>query len=112
MLDVAPFVVGMCAFALVHIVYLAAFLGGDRESRGWRLLPFLAWGAAVFPLLAPRLHALAVPVAVYAGLLLAMMWRAASLAGSVAGGAYAAAGAILSLYWAGQLLIAASAVRR
>jgi uncharacterized membrane protein YhhN len=124
------FLAGMGAFALAHVAYLAGFLRRSREPGLLGLIPFVAWGALLMGRLWPQLGALRLPVAVYAALLLAMMWRA--LVASRAVGRWdAAAGALLfglsdslialdrfgppfpgarwlvmATYWAGQLGIA------
>lgn len=123
----------MTAFALAHGAYIAAFLERSSAPRLISLVPFLLWGAVLWPRLRPGLGALWMPVALYAGLLLAMMWRA--LAASLASARWeAASGALLfglsdslialdrfaaeipgvrwpvmATYWAGQYLIARSA---
>lgn len=126
------FLGGMAAFALAHGAYVAAFLARSRSLRLPALVPFLAWGALLMLRLWPGLGALWVPVSLYAGLLIVMMWRA--LAASLAAARWdAAAGAVLfglsdslialdrfdapirdgrwlvmATYWAGQYLIARS----
>lgn len=131
------FVPGLCAFLLAHCAYLAAFLGETRAPRLLRGLPFLAYGLALYALLARGLGALAAPVGVYAAALSAMQWRAAACLGSGMRGATAerlgfggallfalsdsligldrfhaplpgARYAIIALYWAGQTGLAFS----
>ncbi len=131
------FLPGLCAFLLAHCAYLAAFLGETRAPRLLRGLPFLAYGVALYALLARGLGALAAPVGVYAAALSAMQWRAAACLGSGARGATAerlgfggallfalsdsligldrfhaplpgARYAIIALYWAGQVGLALS----
>jgi alkenylglycerophosphocholine/alkenylglycerophosphoethanolamine hydrolase len=135
----ARFVFGMAAFAMAHAFYITAFAG---RAQGLHLLlacPFAIWGLSLFARLRPGLGAMTLPVAVYATLLMAMAWRAASCVvarGLATRGEWAAAlGAVLfalsdsliavdrfdgplpapvrlavmPLYWLGQLGIAWSA---
>ncbi len=126
------FLAGMIAFALAHAAYVLGFLARSREPRLLALVPFAAWGVAMFAAIQPGLGPLVVPVALYALLLTAMMWRASAV--SLASGAWTVAigaalfgasdtlialvrfrgeipGAswlIMTLYWVGQFGIAAS----
>jgi uncharacterized membrane protein YhhN len=94
------FLVGLLAFLLAHLFYIAAFLGRSRAPRGGLLLPFLAWTAAALAYLWPGLGPMRGPVAGYVAVITAMMWRAAAVGGSAA------------FYWAGQTGIALSALSR
>ena len=131
------FLGGLGLFLLAHVVYLAAFLADERAPRLLRALPFAAYGVAMYRTLAPGLGAMAAPVTAYASAISSMMWRAAArvrtgeragwiaLAGALSFGLSdtllaldrfhhpipAAAWAVMLTYWAGQLGIAASAVR-
>ncbi len=134
------FLLGLLAFLLAHLAYLAAFLGVERRPRLGRALPFAALACTVYPLLLPGLRGLALPVAAYTIAIGAMMWRAAArvegppcfdaawlaFAGALVFGASdtllaldrfrgpvaGASAAVLPLYWLGQLGLAASALRR
>jgi uncharacterized membrane protein YhhN len=127
------FLAGLGTFLAAHVAYVAAFLArSDEPALPW-ILPFALWGAAAAARLWPGLGPMRVPVLVYAAAICAMMWRAAATLG-LPGGSAALAGAVLfagsdtllaldrfqrpirgarhaimALYWAGQLLIAASA---
>jgi uncharacterized membrane protein YhhN len=122
------FLAGMLAFAAAHAAYIGGFLAVSKAPRFGLLLPFGVWGAGLFAFIHPGLGAMAAPVAVYALLLAAMMWRA-----TASGARTAALGAVLfglsdsllaidrfhapvpgarwlimALYWAGQWGIARS----
>jgi uncharacterized membrane protein YhhN len=130
------FLGGLGLFLAAHLLYIGAFIGDARRARPLLAVPFAAYAAAMHRFLAPGLGALALPVAAYALVIAAMMWRAAARvrAGERAGwiallGALcfglsdtllalhrfhapiAFPSAIILTYWAGQLGIAASAVR-
>ncbi|HEY3269530.1 MAG TPA: lysoplasmalogenase [Armatimonadota bacterium] len=125
------FVPGVLAFLTAHVFYIAAFVGMERRLRPLHALPFAAWAAAAYTAVHMNLGAMAAPVAVYIGVICAMMWRAAAqadrgrwawlgLAGALMFGAsdtlialarwtpgFAASGLlIMALYWGGQALIA------
>ena len=139
LLDLGPFLPGLAAFLLVHVLYILAFVSGERRPALARALPFAAWGLGTFSLLRPGLGTLALPVGVYVVVITIMMWRAAvrvgsprtpglaawlGLAGAIAFGAGDTLIAItrflqpiegvrvpiMLLYWLGQWGIAASAV--
>jgi uncharacterized membrane protein YhhN len=77
----ARFVLGMAAFAMAHACYITAFVG---RAPGVHLLlacPFAIWGLGLFARLRPGLGPMTLPVGVYAVLLMAMAWRAASCIG-------------------------------
>lgn len=61
------FLLGMGAFGLAHVAYLALYLGPLRTRRvpWWGILLGLIWWAGMVGLLAPNLGGLLVPVAVY-----------------------------------------------
>lgn len=131
------FVAGLAIFLCAHLVYVAAFVADERSLRPLRALPFVVYGAGMYALLRPRLGEMALPVAVYVAAITAMLWRAAArvrpgersgwyaLAGALVFGLSdtllalhrfrapvpGAAYAVILTYWAGQLGIAASAVR-
>lgn len=126
------FLAGMLAFALAHAAYVGGFLAVSKAPRFALLLPFGLWGMGLFTFIHPGLGPMAAPVAVYALLLVAMMWRA-----TATGARAATLGALLfglsdsliainrfhapvpgarwlimALYWAGQYGIARSVARR
>lgn len=133
----SSFLLGLALFLLAHLVYVASFVADERALHLPRAIPFALYAVLMYLFLAPGLGGLAVPVGLYATAISAMMWRAAArirpgqragwlaLAGAlafglsdtllalhrfhapIAGGSYA----IMLTYWAGQLGIAASAVR-
>lgn len=130
------FLGGLALFLVAHLVYVAAFVADERALRLLRAIPFAVYGLAIYRLLAPGLGRLAVPVGLYALAISTMMWRAAArvrpgersgwiaLAGALCFGLsdtllalhrfhapIAMPAAIILTYWAGQLGIAASAVR-
>ena len=135
------FLPGVLAFLAGHVCYLVAYTGADRRLRPLLALPIGLWGAGLFLHLRPGLGHMTIPLAVYAGVLCAMMWRAAALLGGEALGeraALLAAGgallfgisdslialnrwgggipharyAIITLYWLGQAGITGSALRK
>ncbi len=137
-LSPATFTAGLVAFLSAHVLYIKAFLLRTRALRPALALPFAAWGALAFFVLAPSLGPMRLPVAIYTLAITVMGWRATALVGSPGstGGEpwRTAAGAILFmlsdtllafnrfhepiawagygiivLYWAGQVGIAASA---
>ena len=61
------FLLGMGAFGLAHVAYLALYLGPLRTRRvpWWGILLGLVWWAGMVGLLSPTLGGLLVPVAVY-----------------------------------------------
>jgi uncharacterized membrane protein YhhN len=125
------FLAGMLAFALAHAAYVAGFVAVSRVPRVSWLLPFAFWGAGLLALVRPGLGPMTAPVAVYALLLVAMMWRAAATGraeaalGAILFGCSdslialnrfhapvpAAAWLIMALYWLGQWGIARSVSR-
>jgi uncharacterized membrane protein YhhN len=76
------FLAGVGVFLVAHLCYTGAFLARTRRPRPFRLLPFLAWGAAAFALLGPVLGSLMAPVGVYMLAICVMMWRAAACVGA------------------------------
>jgi uncharacterized membrane protein YhhN len=83
-----PFALGMCAFAAMHLCYIAAFarLGngpGFVKRHPWVLLAFAALVVGTNVVLAPQAGAFALPVAVYGALLGAMAVCALDAAGRV-----------------------------
>lgn len=131
------FLAGLALFLVAHLVYVAAFVADERSPRVLRAIPFAAYAVLMYRLLAAGLGTLALPVALYAAAIASMMWRAAArvrpgeragwiaLTGALGFGLSdtllalhrfrapvpGAAYAVILTYWAGQLGIAASAVR-
>lgn len=137
LLDIkGAFIAGMAAFAVAHIAYIFALVREHRRLDPLVAIPFLLWGAGLFFYVRAGLGGpLVIPVAVYAVILSAMMWRAAArysmnrtgialigLAGAVlfgfsdsiialrlSGASFTGMSAvILTTYWIGQAGIAAS----
>jgi uncharacterized membrane protein YhhN len=82
------FMLGMCAFAAMHICYIAAFarLGsgaGFVKRAPWLLLPFAALVVGTNVILGPQAGTFALPIAVYSALLGAMAVSAVDAAGRV-----------------------------
>ena len=74
----AGFLLGMLAFLIGHLFYVAAYLNADRTARWARAVPFVLWGATVIYLLRPGLTAagMLIPVSIYTAVICTMMWRA------------------------------------
>ncbi len=131
------FLLGMGAFLLGHVLFVAAFVTAERRLRPLWALPFAAWGVAAFVPLLPNLGSMILPVAAYVVVIAAMMWRAFATAerdsltwlapiGAVSFGlsdtvlAFARwdvpfpvpQEAVMPLYWLGLLLIALAALVR
>jgi uncharacterized membrane protein YhhN len=129
------FIAGLVAFLCAHLAYVAAYLKRSRAlAPGWLLIAALAAGGMLFVLVRHgQLGPMQVPVAVYAVVIGAMLWRAGALAALDRAGRWALVGALLFvasdavlawnrfieadpalryvnilLYWAGQWGIAAS----
>ncbi|MBN8231006.1 lysoplasmalogenase [Corallococcus macrosporus] len=131
------FLPGLGAFLLAHVGYTAAFLSVTRRPALLWALPFTLLAVGTLVGLWPGLGGMAVPVTAYVAVICTMGWRAAALVGSPAlsrrakwlafGGAllFTASDGLLSLrlfvmplpglgyavmllYWAAQLCIAAS----
>ncbi len=61
------FLLGMGAFGLAHLAYIALYLGPVRTRRvpAWGILVAVLWWGALVALLAPYLGGLLVPVTIY-----------------------------------------------
>jgi len=132
------FVAGLAAFLAAHLAYATGFLLETTRPAAGRLLPVAAWMGGTYAFLWPGLGSMAVPVGAYVVAIGAMIWRAAARVGArgparkvewlglagaltfalsdtlialdrfhapLAGVRYP----IMTLYWVGQGLIAASA---
>ena len=135
----SSFILGLVTFLVAHLFYIAAFLEVERAGRWGRLIPVLIWAVAALPVLASHAGPMAIPVLVYGVVILTMMWRAAAafsswganpgtfgLVGALLFGASdtllawsrfvtplpASGYLIMGTYWAAQLLIAVSFLRR
>ncbi|MFW3895553.1 lysoplasmalogenase [Pseudomonas putida] len=126
------FIIGLAAFFCAHLAYLRAYLDDQRKTAPWALLIAGTCGVGLFTLLAWHdLGDLLVPVAAYALVISAMLWRALACAGFAAIGAIsfvlsdsligidrfvsqfgAAPTLIILFYWLGQWAISASAQRQ
>ena len=135
------FLPGMIAFAVGHGLYVAAFVRWNRAPALTLLAPVAVFAATGLWLMLPGAGALALPLVVYVLVIGAMIWRAAACAlepqddalmrwGPLAGAILfgfsdfligihrfhlplpGAAFAIILSYWAGQVLFAATAIRR
>jgi alkenylglycerophosphocholine hydrolase len=130
------FVAGLGAFLCAHISYILAFLTDSTRPHLLRAVPFLVWLGLAYARMRPGLGEMAIPVTVYVIAIGVMLWRAAARIGEVPSAVPSAIGAVLFglsdtligldrfhapipgvrypiilLYWAGQALIAASAIR-
>lgn len=135
------FVVGLTAFLLAHVAYIAAFLRRSRQLAAPYVLPVALFGGATYLWLSPSLGAMMWPVLAYIIVICTMLWRAWAQVGdgsvSRATAWTAALGAssfaisdtlvaynrfiepvlglqilLMLLYWAGQWGIASSTQRR
>lgn len=134
------FLPGMGAFAVGHALYITAFLDWNRSAAGTLLLPVAAFCGVGLVLMLPGAGAMALPLAIYVAVIGTMLWRAAACAllprddtlarwGFMTGAVLFAvsdfligmnrflqplAGSVVPIilsYWAGQTLIAATAIR-
>lgn len=74
------FLLGMGAFALAHLLYIAFFWLVLKQKIWILLWPFAAWAIGLLTWLWPGLGEMRIPVCVYGSLLCSMMWLAASWA--------------------------------
>jgi alkenylglycerophosphocholine/alkenylglycerophosphoethanolamine hydrolase len=82
LLELGHFVPGLLAFLVGHLWYLAAMWGVDRRLSPGTAIPFAIWGIGLTVALADGAGDLLLPVAVYAAVLCAAMWRGGSLLGA------------------------------
>lgn len=78
------FLPGLVSFLVAHLFYVLAYLVDTRAPALPRALPAYAYGATLVALLWPGLGPMALPVAVYAGVICTMIYRAAARVGHVA----------------------------
>lgn len=128
------FVFGLGAFLVAHLAYIGATLTDARALHPLRLIPFALWCGGLYLWLLPGMGDLVLPVGIYVVVIGTMLWRMAARAdgslpttlGLIGAITFAASDsliairkfgadftgareAIMALYWAGQLGIAASA---
>ena len=135
------FLPGMMAFAIGHTLYVAAFLQWSRAPALTLLAPVGIFAGTGLWLMLPGAGDLTLPLVVYVLVIGAMIWRAAACAlepqddalmrwGPLAGALLfgfsdtligihrfaqplpGAAFSVILIYWAGQALFAATAIRR
>ncbi len=79
MLPKRLFLWGLGSFLLAHIAYILAFtVGRELLPLPLLILPWIAYGIAVFRLLRPYLQRMTVPVSAYFLIILIMAWTALS----------------------------------
>lgn len=132
------FLPGMIAFAVGHALYVVGFVRRDRRPVPGLLLPVAVYAAIGLILMLPGAGALKIPLVGYVAIIALMIWRAAACAVSgrpldwlpLAGALLfafsdtligihrfatplpGAAVPIILTYWAGQTLIAISAIHQ
>lgn len=79
LLEVGQFIPGLVAFLVGHLWYIGGLLGVDRRPRLLLAAPFAVWAIALPWWLAEGAGDLLVPIAIYAVVLCAAMWRAGAL---------------------------------
>lgn len=77
------FLPGLVSFLVAHVFYVLAYLHDTRALEPLRALPAYAYGAILVALLWPGLGPMTIPVAVYAGVICTMLYRAAARVGRV-----------------------------
>ncbi len=77
------FLPGLISFLVAHVFYVLAYLVDTRAAAPLRALPAYAYGVTLVALLWPGLGPMAIPVAVYAGVICTMLYRAAARVGGV-----------------------------
>jgi uncharacterized membrane protein YhhN len=98
MLPSDRFAAGLASFLLAHLCYIAAFTRqAGFQLALWALLPLLIAVGLVYRRLSPGLGSLRIPVIVYIGVIVVMVWQALGRCAAVpgAGPMLAAAGAVL-----------------
>lgn len=90
------FVAGLVSFLVAHLFYVAAFASGVGEWNVWWSLALAGYGASMLWVLWRGVGKLKAAVVVYVAAILLMAWAALSRwPYAAAGGAWAAAGALL-----------------
>jgi uncharacterized membrane protein YhhN len=100
MLPSDRFLAGLASFLLAHLAYVAAFgVAGATASEPQLLLPLVVVAVFLLRLLWPGLGKLVIPVVLYTGTIVVMVWRAWARSRSIPtpGTELAAAGAALFL---------------
>jgi uncharacterized membrane protein YhhN len=98
MLPSDRFAAGLASFLLAHLCYIAAFTRqAGFQLALWALLPLLIAVGLVYRRLSPGLGSLRIPVIVYIGVIVLMVWQALGRCAVIpgAGPLLAAAGAVL-----------------
>jgi uncharacterized membrane protein YhhN len=98
MLPSDRFAAGLASFLLAHLCYIAAFTAqAGFQLALWALLPLLVAVWLVYRRLSPGLGSLRIPVMVYIGVIVLMVWQALGRCAVVPGigPPLAAAGALL-----------------
>lgn len=72
---------GLFAFLAAHLAYVAGFLAETRRPALGRAVPVVLWCGLVLALLWPGLGALSGPVTLYVAVIGTMIWRAAARVG-------------------------------
>lgn len=136
---IALFVPGLVAFLLGHVAYIAAFIAESKQVMPSRAIVPVVYGIAALAVLAPGLDDMALPVAIYIVVICAMLWRSwvwassspsqASRLALLGAALFVASDTVLAinrfhtsvpasdyviilLYWAGQLGITLSMLKR
>lgn len=113
MLTPARFVAGLLSFLLAHLAYVLAFVqAAPAGSAPWLLLPLGLAAALVLRLLWRALGALRVPVLLYIGAILLMVWTALARAVLHPGPASALAGGGALLFMLSDSLLALNRFRQ
>lgn len=74
------FVFGLVAFLIGHLLFAASFISKVGVSKNiWPLLPLLAFAIGFYIYMYEGLGALAMPVAVYIGVIVMMSWQGISM---------------------------------
>ena len=77
MLPVDLFIAGLVSFLVAQLIYTYAFRSGrPLRFKLLAILPFAIYGVIVFVILFPGLNGMAVPVAAYIIVIMAMAWQA------------------------------------
>jgi uncharacterized membrane protein YhhN len=107
------FVAGLVSFLIAHLAYIAAFTTGlpPASSPMW-LVPWLLAAALLLRLLWPGLGKMRVPVLLYTGTILAMVWRAWARQQALPGNGALLAAAGATLFMVSDSLLALNRFRQ